>query len=88
MMRINNERNEYDDDLIMELVISISMDQSIALRRMDRLKLDSLYRKQARKEASKEAIFSKQRQAKGMTKSLPLSISVLNKNFVIVFLSK
>ena len=83
-MRINNERNEYDDDLIMELGISISMDQSIALRRMDRLKLNSLYRK----EASKEAIFSKQRQAKGMTKSLPLSISVLNKNFVIVFLSK
>ena len=83
-MRINNERNEYDDDLIMELGISISMDQSIALRRMDRLKLDSLYRK----EANKEAIFSKQRQAKGMTKSLPLSISVLNKNFVIVFLSK
>ena len=40
-MRINNERNEYDDDLIMELGISISMDQSIALRRMDRLKLDS-----------------------------------------------
>ena len=68
----------------MELGISISMDQSIALRRMDRLKLDSLYRK----EANKEAIFSKQRQAKGMTKSLPLSISVLNKNFVIVFLSK
>ena len=83
-MRINNERNEYDDDLIMELGISISMDQSIALRRMDRLKLNSLYRK----EANKEAIFSKQRQAKGMTKSLPLSISVLNKNFVIVFLSK
>ena len=48
-MRINNERNEYDDDLIMELGISISMDQSIALRRMDRLKLDSLYRKEARK---------------------------------------
>ena len=73
----------------MELGISISMDQSIALRRMDRLKLDSLYRK----EANKEAIFSKQRQArqrqaKGMTKSLPLSISVINKNFVIVFLSK
>ena len=70
----------------MELGISISMDQSIALRRMDRLKLDSLYRKQARKEA-----MGKKRQAseaKGMTKSLPLSISVLNKNFVIVFLSK
>ena len=50
-MRINNERNEYDDDLIMELGISISMDQSIAWRRMDRLKLDSLYRKESRKEA-------------------------------------
>ena len=85
-MRINNERNEYDDDLIMELGISISMDQSIALRRMDRLKLDSLYRKEPRKEA-----MGKKRQAyeaKGMAKSLPLSISVLNKNFVIVFLSK
>ena len=77
-----------DDDLIMELGISISMDQSIALRRMDRLKLDSLYRKQARREAMGKKRHARQRQAKGMTKSLPLSISVLNKNFVIVFLSK
>ena len=83
-MRINNERNEYDDDLIMELGISISMDQSIALRRMDRLKLDSLYRKEARKEAGQK---TKQAfEAKGMTKSLPASIGVLNEK--IVFLSK